>query len=93
MRTIPGFQAGIGGGVGVSKMFKLNVKVVYLMGKALSGGLSCTWAGLVAFLTCTNKCQLERVWSLRSKLFPLRVHVALPSPPLPPPPPPPPHLG
>ena len=30
-----------GGGVGVSKMLKFYVKVFYVMGKALSGELSC----------------------------------------------------
>ena len=34
-----GVGVGIGGGVGVSKKF--NVKVFYVMGKALSGELSC----------------------------------------------------
>ena len=34
-----GVGVGVGGGVGVSK--KLNVKVFYVMGKALSGELSC----------------------------------------------------
>ena len=37
--TTPGVGVGVGGGVGVSKMF--NVKVFYVMGKALSGELSC----------------------------------------------------
>ena len=30
-----------GVGVGVSKMFKFHIKVFYVMGKALSGELSC----------------------------------------------------
>ena len=39
--TTPGVSVGggVGGGVGVSKKF--NVKVFYVMGKALSGSLSC----------------------------------------------------
>ena len=32
---------GVGSGVGVSKMLKFYVKVFYVMGKALSGELSC----------------------------------------------------
>ena len=32
-------RVGVGGGIGVSKKF--NVKVFYVMGKALSGELSC----------------------------------------------------
>ena len=36
--TIPGLGVG-GGGGGISK--KINVKVIYVMGKALSGELSC----------------------------------------------------
>ena len=39
-RTTPvGVGIGVGGGVGISKKF--NVKVFYVMGKALSGELSC----------------------------------------------------
>ena len=37
--TTPGI--GVGSGLGISKKF--NVKVVYVMGKALSGELSCPW--------------------------------------------------
>ena len=37
--TTPGI--GVGGGRGVSKMLKIYVKVFYVMGKALSGELSC----------------------------------------------------
>ena len=37
--TTPGIGVGVGGGVGISKKF--NVKVFYVMGKALSGELSC----------------------------------------------------
>ena len=37
--TTPDVAVGVGGGVGVSKKF--NVKVFYVMGKALSGELSC----------------------------------------------------
>ena len=37
--TTPGVGVGIGGVVGVSKKF--NVKVFYVMGKALSGELPC----------------------------------------------------
>ena len=36
-----GVGVGVGGGVGVSKMLKFYVKVFYVMGKALSGELSC----------------------------------------------------
>ena len=37
----PGVGVGGGGGVGISKKF--NVKVFYVMGKALSGKLSCPY--------------------------------------------------
>ena len=37
--TTPGVGVGVDGSVGVSKKF--NVKVFYVMGKALSGELSC----------------------------------------------------
>ena len=37
--TTPGI--GVGGGVGVRKMLSFYVKVFYVMGKALSGELSC----------------------------------------------------
>ena len=36
-----GVGVGVGGGVGVSKMLKFYFKVFYVMGKALSGELSC----------------------------------------------------
>ena len=39
--TTPGVGVGVGSGVGVSKKF--NVKVFYVMGKALSGKLSCPY--------------------------------------------------
>ena len=39
--TTPGIGVGVGGGVGVSKKF--NIKVFYVMGKALSGELSYPW--------------------------------------------------
>ena len=32
---------GVGVGGGISKMLKFSIKVVYVMGKALSGKLSC----------------------------------------------------
>ena len=38
-----GVDVGVGGGVGVSKMLKFYVKVFYVMGKALSGELSCPY--------------------------------------------------
>ena len=44
--TIPGVNTG-GGGVGVSIMLKFYVKVLYVMGKELSGVLFCTQTGLV----------------------------------------------
>ena len=37
----PGVGIGVGGGVGISKMLKFYVKVFYVIGKALSGELSC----------------------------------------------------
>ena len=42
---------GIGGscGIHVDKMFTFHVKSFFVMGKALSGQLSCTWTGLVLF--------------------------------------------
>ena len=43
-----GVGIGFGGGVGVSK--KMNVKVFHVMGKALSGELSCPVTGLVIFI-------------------------------------------
>ena len=49
--TTPGVSVGIGGSGGdVDKMFKFNVKVFYVIGKALSGELSCMRTGLVVFL-------------------------------------------
>ena len=39
--TTPGVGIGVGVGVGVSKMLKFYIKVFYVMGKALSGELSC----------------------------------------------------
>ena len=35
------YYPGVGVGGGVSKMLKLYIKVFYVMGKALSGKLSC----------------------------------------------------
>ena len=46
--TTPGVSV-VGGG-GVSKMLKFYVKVFYVMGKVLSGKLSCPVTGLVASL-------------------------------------------
>ena len=37
-----------GGGGSVDKMLKFYIKSFYLMGKAITGKLSCTWTGLVA---------------------------------------------
>ena len=37
--------SGIGGSIGISKMLKLYVKVPYVMGKGLSGELSCERTG------------------------------------------------
>ena len=37
------------GGSGVSKMLKLYMKVLHVMGKALSEELSCTWTGLISW--------------------------------------------
>ena len=45
-----GIGVGVGGGVGVSKKF--NVKVFYVMGKALSGELSCP---------CDRSCLLKQL--------------------------------
>ena len=45
-----GVGIGVGGGVGVSKKF--NVKVFYVMGKALSGELSCLCDRSCSFITC-----------------------------------------
>ena len=47
--STPGVGVCVGGsgGVGVDKMLKFYVKCFYVMGKALSGELSCTWTGLV----------------------------------------------
>ena len=42
--TIPG--VGIGSLVCMDKMLKFYVKSFYLMGKVLSGELSCIWTGL-----------------------------------------------
>ena len=39
--TTPGVGVGVGGGGGVSKMLKFIRESFYLMGKALSGELSC----------------------------------------------------
>ena len=36
-----GVGVSVGGGVGVSKMLKFYIKAFYVMGKALSGELSC----------------------------------------------------
>ena len=44
---------GVGGSIGdfdVSKMFKFDINVYFdVLGKALSGKLSCTWTGLALF--------------------------------------------
>ena len=53
--TTPGVRAdggglvGMGIGLNFSKLLKFYCKVFYLMGKALSGKLSCVWTGLVVF--------------------------------------------
>ena len=41
---------GGGSGIGISKMSKFYVKDFYVMGKVLSGKLSCTQTGLLKFL-------------------------------------------
>ena len=43
--TVPGI--GICGGRDGSKMLKFYIKIFYVMGKALSGKLSCMWTSLV----------------------------------------------
>ena len=46
--TTPGISIGTGlGGRGINKMLKFYVEVLYVMGKALSGELSCMLTGLV----------------------------------------------
>ena len=46
--TTLGISIGTGlGGRGVNKMLKFYVEVLYVMGKAVSGELSCTLTGLV----------------------------------------------
>ena len=44
--TAPSISVG-GGGGGMDKMFKFCVEVFYVMGKVLSGELSCMRTGLV----------------------------------------------
>ena len=58
--TTPGVGVGVGidGSVGVDKMLKFYVKVFYVMGKALSGELSCTRTGLSCFSIFHNEGQL-----------------------------------
>ena len=41
--------------MGVSKMLKFYVKVFYVMGKALSGELSCMWTAGLEKLTNANR--------------------------------------
>ena len=53
MYYLVGVGVGIGVGVGVSKMLKLHVKVFYVMGKALSGELSCP---------CDRSCLFEHLY-------------------------------
>ena len=45
-----GVGGGGGSGIGISKMSKFYVKDFYVMGKVLSGKLSCTQTGLLKFL-------------------------------------------
>ena len=40
-------RVSVGSGVGVSKILKFYVKVFYVMGKVLSGELSCVWTSHV----------------------------------------------
>ena len=40
----------VGNANGISKMLKFYVEVFYVMGKALSGKLSCTQTGLVVVI-------------------------------------------
>ena len=44
----PGVIVDVGVGIGVSKMFKIQVKFFYIMGKALTGKLSCMLKSLVS---------------------------------------------
>ena len=53
--TTPGIS--VGGGVGVSKMLKFFVKIFYVMGKGLSGELSCP-----CDRSCCNTDYLDAFW-------------------------------
>ena len=55
--VLPPVGVGIGGGVGVSKKF--NVKVFYVMGKALSGELSCP---------CDRSCEGDYLFTWSNEL-------------------------
>ena len=47
------FNTGVGhGSVGMDKMLKFYIKVFYfyVLGKGLSGELSCTWTGFVLYV-------------------------------------------
>ena len=50
-----GIGIGVGGGIGISKMLKFYVKVFYVMGKALSGKLSCP---------CDKFCCNKKYWHI-----------------------------
>ena len=47
--NVPGFGSGrrIGGSIGIRAIIKFEIKDFYVMGKRLSGELSCMWTGLV----------------------------------------------
>ena len=47
-------SVGSGSGVGVDNMLKFYLTVFYVMGKALSGELSCLWTDLCFFPTIIN---------------------------------------
>ena len=41
-------------GINISKILKFYIKVFYVMGKALSGELSCLWTGFVMLQSGKN---------------------------------------
>ena len=69
--TTPGVGIGVVGGGGVSKKF--NVKVFYVMGKALSGELSCPSDRSCCLSSHSGQLVKERICSCRSKFFSVRV--------------------
>ena len=49
-----GISVGSGSAVGVDNMLKVYLTFFYVMGKALSGELSCMWTDLCFFPTIIN---------------------------------------